>query len=76
MARINLSNGSKSYWFVAADADAALKCAEDNGISFDAIAAVMDDDTREMVAFDVAPCSDVEFLREYLKRAEEDLIIG
>ena len=76
MSRINLSNGSKSYWFTAGESGAAIAFAEDNGISFDSIVAMMDDDTREMVAFVVAPRSDDEFLEEYLKHADEDLIIG
>lgn len=36
----------------------------------------MDDETREAVAFDHAPCTDEEFLAEYLRRADADLIIG
>lgn len=76
MARINLSNGSNSYRFGADEACAAIAFAEDNGISFETIATLMDDDTREMVAFDFAPCSDGEFLAAYLRRADEDLIIG
>lgn len=76
MARINLSNGSNSYSFGADEACAAIAFAEDNGISFDTIATLMDDDTREMVAFDFAPCSDEEFLTVYLKIADTDLIIA
>ena len=76
MARINLSNGSNSYWFTADEADAALSYADYNGISFEVIASMMDEDTSARVAFDVGPCSDDEFLAAYLKRAEEDLIIG
>lgn len=43
---------------------------------WDAAVERMDDTTREQVAFDLAPCAKVEFLREYLRRAETDLIIG
>ena len=46
------------------------------GVSWDAIVALMDDDTREEVHRAIAPCSEMEFLKEYLKRATEDLIIG
>lgn len=42
---------------------------------WDALAAVMDDETRETVAADVAPCSKQEFLAEYLRRAPHDLCI-
>ena len=45
-------------------------------IGMDAIVNVMDDDLRESVHADLAPCSDLEFLTAYLDRAEEDLIIG
>lgn len=36
-------------------------------ISFDAAAALMDDDTREAVHADVAPCSEQEFFEAYCK---------
>lgn len=40
----------------------------------DIIAIYMDDDTREAVHLDLAPCSPEEFLREYLER-DPDFII-
>lgn len=76
MARINLSNGSKSYYFTADEAAEALSYAAYNGISFEAIASMMDEDTSARAVLDVGPCSDDEFLSAYLKRAGEDLIIG
>lgn len=76
MARINFANGSNSYWFNADETETAIIFAHDNGISFEAIAAVMDDEIREEVAFEITPCSDEEFLGAYLKRADADLIIG
>jgi hypothetical protein len=36
----------------------------------------MDDETREDVAAEIAPCTDSEFLTAYLGRAAEDLVIG
>ena len=36
----------------------------------------MDDETREAVSFNLAPCTDEEFLAEYLRRAPHDLVIG
>ena len=43
---------------------------------WDAIVTIMDDDIREDVHFDLAPCTDLEFLAEYLSRAENGLVIG
>ena len=43
---------------------------------WDVVVNAMDDDTREAVAYDLAPCSNAEFLSEYLRRAADDLIIG
>lgn len=45
-------------------------------IGIDTIANYMDNDIRESVHYDIAPCSDVDFLTEYLSRADDDLIIG
>lgn len=36
----------------------------------DVIATYMDDDIRESVAFDLAPCTPNQFLREYVSRDE------
>ena len=44
--------------------------------SWDVIVHYMDDDTRELVHRDIAPCSELEFLIAYLEKAEYDLIIG
>lgn len=45
-------------------------------IGMDTIAMMMDDEIREQVANDITPCTDEEFVAEYLRRASEDLIIG
>lgn len=45
-------------------------------VSIDTIAEYMDDDTREAVHNELAPCSDIEFLTRYLEIAPDDLIIG
>lgn len=45
-------------------------------VSLDTLAQYMDDDTREQVHMELAPCSDLVFLREYLERAPYDLIFG
>ena len=76
MARINFANGSNSYWFNADETEAAIIFAHDNGISFEAIAAVMDAEIMEELAFEIVPCSDEKFLAAYLNRSDADLIIG
>lgn len=43
---------------------------------WDTVVRYMDDETREAVAYDLAPCSNAEFLTEYLRRAADDLVIG
>ena len=66
MARISIDNGM-SY----VGADEAVR-----GMDWDAIVQMMDDETRESVAEELAPCTEVEFLSRYLELADEDLIIG
>ena len=36
----------------------------------------MDDETRERVHAELAPCTELEFLRRYLELAPSDLVIG
>ena len=43
---------------------------------WDTVAQYMDDDTREEVHAYFAPCTEEEFLIEYLRRAPHDLVIG
>lgn len=43
---------------------------------WDTVAQYMDDDIREEVHAYFAPCTEEEFLTEYLRRAPEDLVIG
>ena len=45
-------------------------------ITWDAITNAMDDETRETVAAELAPCSEEEFLLRYLELAPANLIIG
>ena len=42
----------------------------------DVIVNMMDDDIREAVNADLAPCTDEEFLADYLRRADDGLVIG
>lgn len=66
MKRISINNG-RSYVTVGE----ALK-----EIDFDAIVNYMDDESREQVNKELAPCTEQEFLTRYLELAENDLIIG
>lgn len=67
---ISLDNGRT--WMTA---DEAIE--EINARSlWDAVVDMMDDETREAVHNDIAPCTDAEFLAEYLSRAEDGLVIG
>ena len=43
---------------------------------WDAVVSMMDDDTREAVHADAAPCTELEFLVRYLELASDDLVIG
>lgn len=66
MKKISINNGA-SYTTIE-DAIAT--------VGMDTIAMMMDDEIREQVANNIAPCTDEEFVAEYLSRANEDLIIG
>lgn len=66
MANISINN-DRSYC-TPAEAIAA--------VGMDEIASWMHDETREAVHADLAPCTEEEFLAEYLRRAPYDLIIG
>lgn len=70
MARISLDNGRN---YMEAD-EAAPVIAERN--LWDVVFHYMDDDTREQVHRELAPCSNIEFLRRYLELAPCDLVIG
>lgn len=66
MARISIDNGA--HYCTAREALSAYPMR--------LIASYMDDDTREDVHGDLAPCTDLEFLVAYLDRAPHDLVIG
>lgn len=70
MKQISLNNGCS---YMALDEAMAEIMAND---LWETVVNLMDDDIREAVADDMAPCSEEEFLREYLKRANDDLIVG
>ncbi len=66
MKKISINNGH-SY----TTPREAIKAA-----GMDTIAYMMDDEIREHVAHKYTPCTDAKFIREYLRRAKADLIIG
>lgn len=67
---ISLDNGRT--WMTAEEAMAEIN--ERN--MWDVVVDMMDDDIREAVHDDLAPCTEEEFLSEYLRRADEGLVIG
>nr|DAP14060.1 MAG TPA: hypothetical protein [Caudoviricetes sp.] len=66
MKQISINNGGS--FIEPAKAIAALPWA--------VIVSYMDDNIREDVHFELAPCEELEFLVRYLELAEHDLIIG
>ena len=70
MKQISLDNGH-SYM----DASEAMAEIMERNL-WEAVTNFMDDDVRDAVADDMAPCSEEEFLAEYLKRANDDLVVG
>lgn len=70
MKQISLDNG-RSY----IDVSEAMTEIMDRNL-WETVVNLMDDAVREAVADDMAPCSEEAFLREYLKRANDDLIVG
>lgn len=67
---ISLNNGTT--WMTA---DEAMPTIDDRNL-WDAIVEVMDTETREAVHSELAPCTNLAFLRRYLELAPEDLILG
>ena len=43
---------------------------------WDAVAMMMDDELREALHDRLSPCTELEFLAEYLRLADYDLVIG
>ena len=70
MKKISIDNG-RTYTTAA---EAMPEITANN--LWDAVVNVMDDDTREAVHSEIAPCTEAEFLAAYLDRAADDLIIG
>lgn len=74
-AEFSMDNGHKFY-----EADMIEEMDEDeaNDVNrlWDVIADMMEDDIRESVHEDLAPCTNLEFLAEYLRRARHNLVVG
>lgn len=66
MKRLSIDNGA-TYCTPAEALEA---------VTIDQLAVYMDDETRERVHFELAPCTDEEFLDRYLELAPADLICG
>nr|DAH40448.1 MAG TPA: hypothetical protein [Caudoviricetes sp.] len=69
---LSVDNGTTH---IAADEDADLQAAIDK-VGWGEIVSFMDDDARVKAHYDVAPCTDLEFLKHYLEIAPCDLVIG
>lgn len=67
--RVSLDNGNRKV-------DAADLTDGEIGQHWDALTHAMDDDVRERVHAELAPCSQRDFLSRYLELASDDLVIG
>lgn len=45
-------------------------------VAWNSIVNMMDDETREKVHDEIAPCTELKFLTRYLELADDDLIVG
>lgn len=70
---VSLDNG---YSYVTADEAIAIIDSDATLIDWDTIVNLMDDDIRERVAYELAPCSNADFLRRYLELSPDNLVIG
>ena len=67
---ISLDNGTNYL-----TADEAMPIIDDRGL-WETVVESMDAETREAVHSELAPCTNLAFLRRYLELAPEDLILG
>lgn len=74
VARLSLDNGAT--FIDDAELPSVINFPRKYGVRWETIEAMMDDNLRESIHCYLAPCTELDFLREYLRRAEEDLIIG
>ena len=66
---ISIDNGTN--YMTAAEAAQTL-----TDIQYQMIVNIMDDDLREQIHMELAPCTREQFLALYLERANDDLVIG
>jgi hypothetical protein len=66
MANVSVNNGLSTV-----SPEEAIKSVE-----WDELATMMDDETRETVHSELAPCTELEFLTRYLELAKENLVVG
>lgn len=69
--RISLNNGNS---FLTIEQLEQQK--EEILLKWDTIINFMNDEIREQVHAELAPCTELEFLKRYLELANEDIIIG
>ena len=70
MKKISLNNGM-TYMH----AEAAIEEINDRDL-WDVVIASMDDETREKVHAELAPCTEKEFLERYLEISDQDIVVG
>lgn len=73
MKYLNIANGNP---YCDWDAEDIREHWEEIEPLWDVLVQFMDGETREDVNMELAPCTELEFLTEYLKRAPQDLVIG
>lgn len=71
MKMISFDNGNTFL-----TAEKAMVVVEENDGLWDTLAGLMNDDIRESIHDNIAPCTKSEFLKAYLDLANDDLIIG
>lgn len=69
MSRLSLDNGLNFF-------DPKDLSDLEIGPYWDALVEMMDDDIRERVHYELAPCTDEDYLRRYLELAKDDLMLG
>lgn len=71
--KVSLDNG---FTFLTAEEALDEMKSERCCVTWDALVNLMEDDTREAVHAELAPCTELEFLTRYLELANDDLVIG
>lgn len=69
MAQVSLDNGNTFH-------DASTVDSKVLAAKWEALSGMMDDDIRERVHGELAPCTNVEFLARYLELSPDNLVLG